>query len=259
MWLAGFFLPFCFSVGAFAKRWWIVAFVAIGYLILFGVGGSKATLFSIVYIMFIYLWLTRSRQYVTSTFVWGLSGLLAVPVFLELVFPQIITYWYIAVIHFRTFAIPSILIAQYYEFFQHNPLTYMSHVHGVDLLINYPYDKAYSMIIGDHFYGRLLNANAGLWAGDGLAGFGPQGIVIMSFVCAILFYILDCLSRLYDARFVAVSISFTAVCFANAPLSTTLFSGGLGFLMMALLVLPNKGLLQVAFKTFKDAGDYVHR
>jgi hypothetical protein len=125
----------------------------------------------------------------------------------------------------------------------------MSHVNGVNLFVHYPYDEAYSMIIGEYFYGSILNLNAGLWAGDGLAGFGPKGIVIMSFVCAIVFYILDCLSRSFDARFVAVSITFATITFANASLSTTLLSGGLGFLMLVLFVLPNKGLFQMAFKT----------
>jgi hypothetical protein len=192
--------------------------------------------------------LSKSGKYVTPAFIWGISALLSAPAFLEVVLPPIITRWYLAVVNFRTFSIPSIIIAQYYEFFQHNPLTYMSHVKGINLFVNYPYDKAYSMIIGEHFYGSILNLNAGLWAGDGLAGFGPKGIVIMSFMCAIVFYMLDCFSRSFDARFVAVSITFAATTFANAPLSTTILSGGLGFLMMVLFVLPNKGLLQMAFK-----------
>lgn len=253
-WLAGFFLPFCFAVGAFAKRRLIIVFVAISYLFLFGVGGSKTTLFAMGYITFVYLWLTRSRKYVTSVFVLCLSVLLAVPGLLGAFLPPIITKWYIAIVHFRTFTIPSLLIAQYYEFFQNNPLTYMSHVNGVNLLVHYPYEKAYSLIIGEYFYGGA-NANAGLWAGDGLAGFGPQGIVFMSLVCAMVFYLLDCLSRSYDPRFVAVGITFSATSFMNAPLSTTLLSGGLGFFMMVLLVLPSKGLLKVAFKTTKCTGD----
>lgn len=247
-WMAGFFLPFCFAVGAFSKRWRIIAFVALGYLVLFGVGGSKTTLFSLLYITFVFLWLTRTKQYVTSAFIWGLSLLLAVPVLFGVVLPPIITTWYVAIVHVRTFAIPSLLIAQYYEFFQNNPLTYMSHVKGVNLFIDYPYDEPYSMIIGDYFYHRIINSNAGLWAGDGLAGFGPSGIIIMSVVCAIVFYLLDCLSRQYDARFVAVGITFVATSFMNAPLSIALLSGGLGFTMITLLVLPNKGLLKVAFK-----------
>lgn len=247
-WLAGFFLPFCFAIGAFAKRWRIIVFVAIGYLILFGVGGSKTTLFSMVYLTFVYLWLTRIKRYVTSAFAWGLSVLLLVPGLLGAVLPSVITTWYIAIVHVRTFTIPSLLISQYYEFFQNNPLTYMSHVNGVNRFINYPYDKPYSMIIGDYYYGGIINSNAGFWAGDGLAGFGPQGIIIMSFICAILLYLLDSLSRRYEPRFVAVMITFSATSFMNAPLSITLLTGGLGFSMLVLLILPNKGLLEVAFK-----------
>jgi len=248
-WLAGFFFPLCLAVGLFAKRRWIIVLVAMGYLILFGIGGSKTTLFSMVYIPFVYLWLTRFGRFVSSAFVWCLSTVLVLPVFLELIFPSIISKWYVAVLHFRIFSIPPLLIAQYYEFFKNNPLTYMSHVRGVNLLVDYPYDEAYSLLIGKFYYGGM-NANAGLWAGDGLAGFGLQGIVFMSVVCAIVFYLIDCLSRSYDTRFVAVAITFAATSFMNAPISTTLVTGGLGFFMMTLFVLPNRGLLQVAFKRF---------
>ena len=254
-WAAGFFLPVCYALGILSKRWSIkrwsmIAVVVLGFLLLFGVGGSKANLFALVNMTFVYFWLTKFKKYVAPSFILGLTFLLAIPIVMMPLPPQIFK-WYVAVVHFRTFSIPALLIAQYYEFFKNHPLTYMSHVKGVNLLINYPYDDAYSLIIGNYFYGGPVNANAGFWAGDGLAGFGLDGIIVISIVCAFIFYILDSVSKPYGIRFVTVAITPAAVFLANAPLFTTLLSGGLGFLILALAFLPREGAFIVAFRTQK--------
>jgi hypothetical protein len=167
---------------------------------------------------------------------------------LSVVSPPIVSKWYIAIINFRTFSVPQIVIAQYYEFFKHNPLTYMSHVNGLNWFLAYPYDGPYPVLIGEYFYGSSMNANAGLWAGDGLAGFGLPGIIIMSSVCAFVFWILDSVSRRNDPAFIAGAMTLIVVSFTNTPLSTTFLSGGLGLLFLAVLTMPRGGLLTNTFR-----------
>ena len=215
MWVAGFFLPYIYALGILSKRWSMIAVAVLGYLILFGVGGSKAALFAVVNMTFVYYWLTKFKKYVAPSFIWGLSILLAIPIVMMPLLPEIFK-WYVAVVHLRTFSIPAQLIAQYYEFFKSHPLTFMSHVKGVNLFIDYPYGDAYSLIIGKYFYGMHVNSNAGVWAGDGIAGFGLGGIIVISMVVAFIFYILDSLSRPYDIRFVTIAITPAATSFANA-------------------------------------------
>lgn len=247
MWSAGFFLPFCFALGAYARRWWLLAVFALGYLVLFGIGGAKTTLFAFVYFPMVYLWLTRTGKNTPSVFVVGIGLLLAMGALLDFIVPSV-GFWYIAVVNFRTFGVPQLLIAQYFDFFRHNPLTYMSHVNGVNLFVQYPYDQDIARNVGAYCYGVPVGSNAGLWAGDGITGFGPIGIVIISIVCAVVFWIFDCTARRYNPRFVALAATFIAITFSNGPLSTTLLSGGWIILMVTLCVLPNKGLLRCAFK-----------
>jgi hypothetical protein len=95
--------------------------------------------------------------------------------------------------------------------------------------------------------------NAGFWASDGLAAFGPLGIIVLSAACAGVFWVLDSVASRYDTRFVMVALAFIATSFANVSLFTTLLSGGLGILTAALFVLPKRGVLSHARRPWPGA------
>ena len=75
----------------------------------------------------------------------------------------------------RIFCIAPLALVQYYDFFSSNPLTYMSHVTGFNLLIDYPYERDLGKLVGRYQYDGAINVNAGLWASDGIAAFGLFG------------------------------------------------------------------------------------
>lgn len=248
MWLAGFFFPFFAAVGVATKRKWLLVLAAGGYLLLFGIGGSKTTLFAFIYFPAIFLWLATAGRYRIPVFALGLCGFLSIGVLMEMIGWTDSAYWYVAVVNFRTFSVPAQIIGQFFDFFSNNPLTYMSHVSGINILIPSPYDMDIPRLIGMHYYAAPVGLNAGFWAGDGLAGFGPAGIVIMSVVCAIVFWIFDSVAKRCDPRFVIIAATFIATSFGNISLPTTVVSGGLGLLLVAIFVLPNKGTLRTAFR-----------
>lgn len=245
MWLGGFFLPFCFAVGAFAKRYSLVIVSLAGYVLLFGLQGTKTTLFAPIFLTAIYIWSTRIEKNPISGFALALSVLLSLPALVTPVLPGFISKWYVAVVHFRTFALPSLMFFQHYDFFQTHEVTHMSHISGINLILDNPYaELGIPKTIGLYYYGRLAGANAVFWGADGLAGFGLYGIIFMSMVCASVFWLIDCLSRNLDARFIMVAIGFVATCFANVSLFTTLVSGGLVIFMGCFYILPDKGFLK---------------
>ena len=248
MWLAGFFFPFLAAVGLETKRRWLLVLAGGGYLLLFGIGGSKTTLFAFVYFPAVFLWLACANRYKIPVFALGLCFLLSFGVFMDLIGFTGFAYWYVAVVNFRTFSVPAQIIGQFFDFFSNNPLTYMSHVTGIGILIPNPYDMDIPRVIGMHYYNAPVGLNAGFWAGDGLAGFGPPGIIIMSVVCAVLFWIFDSIAKRFETRFVIIAATFIATSFGNISLSTTLVSGGLGLLLISLFVLPNRGTLRTAFR-----------
>lgn len=245
-WLAGFFLPFLFAVAAPARRWGLLVMAGSAYVFLFGVSGTKSTLAAIVFLPAMYVWIRFARRHASALFAMGLSVLCMLPSQVARVAPEI-GKWAIAIVNSRTFGSQPLALAQYYAFFKTNPVTYMSHAGIINMLVPYPYEERVSILIG-RFAGSYANANAGFWAADGIGGFGPWGIILMSAIVAGLFWFLDSLSRPFDPKVVTVMLSFISLTFTNGSLSMTMLSGGFGLLLAALFILPNRGVLRVAFR-----------
>lgn len=240
MWLSGFILPFLFSVGVFRRRWSFVAITAAGYIYLLGIGGSKSTMLAMVYLSAIYFLVRSGGKNASLKIAICFSGLLLFPAILTLTGAAGETFdkWYVAIIHSRIFTIPQLSIGQYYNFFENHPLTYGSHITGVNLLVTYPYDMDIPRTIGRYFYDAELTANVNMWAQDGIASFGLIGIPIVSAIAAVIFWFFDSIAKPHDNRFVTVLLGNIALIFANGSIFTTLISGGFLLLTVALCFYP---------------------
>ena len=152
---------------------------------------------------------------------------------------QNIYFWILSLMFMRTFGTPGLTMAWYQDFFQRNPLTHYSHVTGVNWFVQYPYMNPIGIEIGTSYSGDpTLDANANFWATDGLAASGLIGVVLVSIFCAFLFWVLDSVASKHELPFTALLISFTALNLANLSIFTTLLSGGLGFLIVILYLMP---------------------
>jgi hypothetical protein len=240
-WLAGFIFPFLFAVGWFRRRWWLCGAGLAGEFFLFTVGGFKMTLLAVAYLPLMALLLRRFEKMFSGALAHGMT-LLLLTGFLPLGswLPQF-RAWIVGVLHFRIFSMPALLIAQYYDFFQHHPLTFLSHVTGVNRIIDYPYPVDIPRTVGFQYYGDPnLGSNASFWAADGLAGFGWPGILIVSLLAAAVFWLFDSCARDHDRRPAALAATVIGVSLANVSLFTTLWSGGFIFLMLSLWLLPGQ-------------------
>lgn len=86
----------------------------------------------------------------------------------------------------RLFFVPSVLENIYVNFFDGNP-TFMSHSKLTFGLLENKYGESLSLFIGEQVIGSTgLNANIGVFT-EGYVSFGFIGIVIISFITAILF------------------------------------------------------------------------
>jgi hypothetical protein len=239
MWLANFLLPALFAFASWFRRWWIAAAALLGQLFLYMVGGFKMTLLAIVYLPLIYLLLRRYHRNFPVAFTAGINLLLVAGFVPSVLSMESASLAMVGVIHFRIFSVPGLLLAQYYDFFQHYPLTYLSHVTGFNKLIAYPYEIDIPRLLGFHYYGAPdLGANAIFWASDGLAAFGLPGILIISLFCAAVFWLFDTCSLRHDPRLAAMCAAVITVSMSNMSLFTTLWSGGLIFLLGLLWLLP---------------------
>ncbi len=235
-WLSGFILPFLFSVGVFRRRWDFVVIAAAGYFYLLGVGGSKTTMLAMVYLSAIYLLVRSGGKNAGVKIAICFAGLLLFPAVLTLTGSAggTIDTWYVAIIHSRIFNIPALSIGQYYSFFENHPLTYGSHISGINQFVIYPYDMDIPRTVGKYFYHAELTANVNMWAQDGIASFGLVGIPIVSTIAAVVFWLIDSIASRHDSRFVTVALGNIALSFANISLFTTIISGGLFLLIVAL-------------------------
>jgi hypothetical protein len=142
---------------------------------------------------------------------------------------------YISIVNFRIFAVPHLLYTQYLDFFTRHPHTFGSHVTGINLLVDYPFDEQVILLIGEDFYpSSNMTANAGMWAQDGIAGFGVVGILLVSALFAIVMRVLDRCANGHDPRMVGAMLSIICLSISNTSMFTTLLTGGLGVAMVAL-------------------------
>ena len=236
--LFSFFLPMLFAVGAYSRKYWIVAAVAATYVFLFGIGGAKAAILSLVYLPLVYGLMTQPRNRIPHLFVAGLCVVLLLGFATEALLDRQRNVEFLGVVHFRLFSVPAITVPQYFDFFQQHPVTHLAHVTGFNRLLTYPFEEDIPYTVGRFFYRNAIGMNSGTWAADGLAGFGSWGIIIMSFVVSAVFWVFDSVASSFRVEVVALAIAASALSFGSVSLFTTLITGGLASTIVALLVAP---------------------
>jgi len=234
--------PFLMGYGLFYKKWWCFAFGACGQLLIYSIGGTKGSILSILFVPGMYFLLTFTRLPFGMKFLFGALVTIGLPCLSYITVggkPSVLHTVVLFVILVRTLSINGLVTAQYYDFFTQNPLTYYSHLHFVNWFIKYPYKYPIGMEIGLRYAGTTsLDATGHFWAMDGLAALGLPGILVISVCCGCIFWLLDSVTSRHTPKLVAVIITYAAYNFANIGLFTTLLSGGLFLLMLALYSLP---------------------
>lgn len=249
-WTSSFFLPMLFAIGMQKRRYVPVVTSVVGFVILYGIWGSKAALLAPFVLALVYLLLRCPASRIVWLFPLGLSLLLVVPSVL-IGTSEVETYlreWYVSVVHQRTFSSSALLITQYFDFFIENPRTFGSHVTGISAIVDYPYAIDIPRLIGMHFYGAPMTANANFWAMDGIAGFGLPGIVGTSMLCALVFWLLDTSARRLSIRFSTLCLGYAAMNFADLSIFTMTVTGGLGLFVLAFFILPPSLAGQVRYE-----------
>lgn len=256
-WYIGMFLPVAFAAAVARRSALTAALVIACYLFLFGVTGTKTVLLA-----GLILWglsqLVRLRQAWFSTgFVVGLSLLLLIPVAFEPFgdLGETMQTWYVALVHARIFGEPQLILAQYYAFFQQHPLTWWSHITGVDAMVNFPYAKDVPYTTGFYYYAIAVGLNSGMWIEDGIGAAGIGGVFIITVVAAAVLWLFDSMSARAPARFVACASAVVAIDFLNVPLTTTLITGGWAPLALAIYLMPPEAAAERTGHGRRNASD----
>ena len=235
--------PLYMSYGLLTKRKGLLAFGFLNQVLLYSVGGSKAVVLSVVMLVGLYVLMGRTGRDFGIKLVGAIAAVLVLLCFaatrkdLNPVFS-----FAMSLLFMRTFANGGYTTGAYSNFFHAHPLTYLSNVHGLGAFIHYPYHSALGLELGFYEMGISdLDLNAHFWASDGIAGFGPFGIVLISALCALVFWVLDCSTARHNVVFASLMIAFITLNLTNVSLFTTLVSGGLGLLILLFLAMPQEG------------------
>lgn len=235
--------PFLMGWGLYHRRASLFVTGMLGQVLVYSCFGTKASVLAVLFVLGFYLLFRVGRIPFALKLTWALVALFVV---LSLSFilagdePGLILTATLTLVFMRTFALPGLLTAEYYYFFQHNPLTYYSHLKGISSIITYPYNHYLGTEIGYYFYGILNDTTAHLWAMDGLAALGLPGILLVSAFCTFVFWMLDSFAQKHDPRLAALVITYTAYNMANLSMFTTLLSRGFGLLMVILYLMPRE-------------------
>jgi hypothetical protein len=242
MLLSGAIDPFLMAWGLYCRRPLLFAAGALGQVLVYAGWGTKGSLTSIAFMAAFFLMLRSNRRAFGLKFAASVTGVLAAFAGLYLLLgndigpiPSFIFFLLFA----RTFTIQGLLTAQYYDFFTHNPLTHYATVNGINWFVHNPYAHPIGIEVGYSVSGDpQYDAIAHFWASDGIAAWGLPGIILISILCAFVFWVLDSAAQRHDPRFGALVTCYAAYNLANIPLFTSLLSGGLGLLALWLYLMP---------------------
>ena len=131
----------------------------------------------------------------------------------------------------RMFAIPSIAMNYYSEFFANNQLTEFCQINVVRAVIGCPYAKPLGLVLSDRY--GLGNLNASLFSTEGIASVGPVWAPISAFVCGLIISVGNSVSARLPPPLIAASAGLVVQALLNVPLSTSFLSNG--FLVLLLL------------------------
>jgi len=133
----------------------------------------------------------------------------------------------------RLFFVPAQNYFNYYDFFSHHQLMYLSQSVLNPFLAN-PYGMRITNMIGSLYYGQpAMSVNTGYLA-DAYMNFGALGVVIFSVFLGMLLVILDSLSKRTNVAIAVAIVAMPLVTLVNSGFFTTLLTHGflLGMLVL---------------------------
>lgn len=220
------------------KRNWTLLIVGVaGQMVLFSGTGFKTILFSFPAVLLVGLLMRRRTPRSGLWLVIGSVALMAASAVADEV--QGGLTW--TSLFSRRFLItPGLLTSVYADFFSQNPVAQLS---GSVLRwwVDNPYDQSIPREVGQYLLpGSQLAANANLFA-DGLANFGPAGVIGVGALLLAFLRVVDRASRGLPVAVGAMVMVMPSVTLSNTSLLTAMLSHGLAVGVLLLWTAPRDG------------------
>jgi hypothetical protein len=231
-------LPFVFAAFIVRGAHWRAAAVLLLLVLFYPVTLSKVAFFTPIWLVVVLL-LSRIFEARTAAILSLLGPVLTGLLLFLAVKAKAASVFY--TINFRLFAIPSVAMDVYNEFFARHDLTYFCQISVLKLVMNCPYHEPLSVLL-ERAYG-LGNFNASLFATEGIASAGPLFAPVAAFACGLVVALGNRLSAGLPDSFILVSGAIFPQIMLNVPLSTVLLTHG-GAIMFLLWYLTPRAIFE---------------
>ena len=236
-WLGTVLVPLCLAHGLVTRRPLYVLAGSLACVVIYMATATKWLIllpfvYGGMYVLFGHGRIRLMYPLLTLSLTTLLAGLLAITK------PGGIAFLVSSILMWRTVGNGGQLAMTYYDFFSTHPQTAYTHINVVGMATGaYPYGSlGIGQVIGQHYYGPDVNANASFWATDGIAALGIEGIVIATLACVLVFFVMNSLTLAYDRLFVVLCFLPFILSLLNTSLFSSLWSGGAFFLFAFFLL-----------------------
>lgn len=216
------------------RRRWMLVGLALGVVMLlnYGISGTKQVLFLLI---FAALSARVPEGIRLNKLIFICTALVVIAAIAEFVIAGSVVLTTLSL--YRIHFIPAHLHWVYYDFFQKNPLLYLTQS-ALKFFVDSPYTENVQFLIGEYQIGDFTaRANNGLFS-DAYMNFGAFGVIPFAMAVALVLKILDGAAEELPSgvRFVVViALSFV---FLGLPVFTALLSAGVALLAIMLSTLP---------------------
>jgi hypothetical protein len=222
-------LPWVFSIGVIYDRLGYSSIALAGWGIIFGVTGFKSAVVIPFILTGFYLLVSKRKNHILSLMASGLSASILFGVLIHI----LTGHFQLTTLIRRALISPGINSALYFDFFSNNEFTsYLSRTLGY-----YPYDKAYTNILMQEYYGTNGSLNANLWA-TGFARLGNIGVLISSVLLLVFLVLYQSLSTKIDYRISSMLVVAQVIPLANSGFLTWMKTHGGILLLIFLFIHP---------------------
>jgi hypothetical protein len=226
-------LPFAFAGLALRKAHWLAAAVLVLLLFFYPITLSKVALLTPAWLVTMLL-LSKIFEARTTVILSLFAAILAGLVLLILLGAHASFFFY--TINFRLFAIPSVAMDVYNDFFSRHDLTYFCQISILKPIMRCPYQEQLSLVMKRTY--DLGNFNASLFATEGIASVGSFFAPVAAFACGLAIALANRLSAGLPPRFILVSGAILPQVMLNVPLTTALLTHGGAILFLLWYLTP---------------------
>lgn len=231
-WCTKAYFPFFFLYFFYKKKYSMLFFVIMFQLLMYLSFGNKAFLFSIGVVV-LTTYIMKKNNYLKGITL-SIIGLNILSYILKAFNISDVLY---RAIPYRMIFIPSQIQYQYFDFFKKGEkVLFADGIIGKILAIDSPYPDPIPLLISKYYLGSEAYANSGMFA-DAYANGGGILVVIIAIIFGIILYLIDSTTMNVPTYIVVGSSSYIMFVLNDTGLQTTLFTGGLGALMILLLLL----------------------